>query len=51
LLINQEAVYAGRGRIHGRGSVYTEDGGLVATFSQDSMARKVEATLDPKHSM
>jgi acyl-CoA thioesterase len=51
LLIHQEALYAGRGRIHGRGSVFTEDGQLVATFSQDSMARKVEVSLDPKHSM
>jgi acyl-CoA thioesterase len=51
LLINQEAIFAGRGRVHGRGTVWTEDGTLVATFSQDSMARKVEGSLDPKHSM
>jgi len=48
LLISQEATYAGRGRVHGRGSVITEDGRLVATFSQDSMARKIEDALDPK---
>jgi acyl-CoA thioesterase len=46
LLVSQEAIYAGRGRVHGRGSVFTQDGKLVATFSQDSMARKVAAALD-----
>ena len=51
LLIHQTASYAGRGRVHGVGSVFTEDGKLVATFSQDAMARKIEGTLDPKRAM
>jgi acyl-CoA thioesterase II len=51
LLVAQEATYAGRGRIHGRGLVYAEDGQLVATFSQDSMARGIEGELDPKRAM
>jgi acyl-CoA thioesterase II len=51
LLLAHEATYAGRGRIHGRALVYTEDGELVATFSQDSMVRAVEGGLDPKRSM
>lgn len=51
LLVAQEATYAGRGRIHGRGLVYTVDGRLVATFSQDSMARRVDTGLDPTRSM
>lgn len=51
LLVCNEATYAGRGRVHGRGTVYTEDGLLVATFSQDSMARKVEGDLDPGRSL
>ena len=51
LLLAHEATYAGRGRIHGRGLVYTGDGRLVATFSQDSMVRAVEGGLDPKRSM
>jgi acyl-CoA thioesterase len=51
LLLAHEATYAGRGRIHGRALVYTEDGRLVATFSQDSMVRAVEGGLDPKRSM
>lgn len=51
LLVAQEATYAGRGRIHGRGLVFTEDGQLVATFSQDSMARGIEGELDPRHAM
>jgi acyl-CoA thioesterase len=51
LLLAHEATYAGRGRIHGRALVYTEDGRMVATFSQDSMVRAVEGGLDPKRSM
>jgi acyl-CoA thioesterase II len=51
VLVTQEATYAGRGRVHGRGSAFTQDGRLVATFSQDSMARKVEGELDPKRAM
>jgi len=51
LLISQEATYAGRGRVHGRGLVFTEEGRLVASFTQDSMARRIEGTLDPKSQM
>ena len=51
LLVAQEATYAGRGRVHGHGSVFTEDGTLVSTFEQDSMARGVEGQLDPKRAM
>jgi acyl-CoA thioesterase-2 len=39
LLVSEEATFAGKGRIHGRGAVFTEDGTLVATFSQDSMVK------------
>ena len=48
LLFAHEGSYAGRGRIFGRGAVYTREGGLVSTFAQDSMARRVEGSLDPK---
>jgi acyl-CoA thioesterase len=51
LLFAHEGTYAGRGRVHGRGLVFTEDGRLVATFSQDSMVRAVEGDLDPRRSM
>jgi acyl-CoA thioesterase-2 len=34
-----EATYAGRGRVHGRGLAFAEDGSLVASFSQDSMVK------------
>ena len=51
LLVAQEATYAGRGRVFGSGSVFTQDGTLVSTFAQDSMARGVEGTLDPKRAM
>jgi acyl-CoA thioesterase II len=51
LLVAQEATYAGRGRVFGSGSVFTQDGTLVSTFAQDSMARRVAGMLDPKRGM
>jgi acyl-CoA thioesterase len=51
LLIAQEATYAGRGRVFGSGSVFTEAGQLVATFEQDAMVRGVDGELDPQRSM
>jgi acyl-CoA thioesterase II len=48
LLFAHEGSYAGRGRIFGRGAVFTREGSLVSTFAQDSMARRIEGTLDPK---
>jgi acyl-CoA thioesterase-2 len=51
LLVAQEATYAGNGRVNGSGSVFTPDGRLVSTFSQDSMARGVQGELDPRRSM
>jgi acyl-CoA thioesterase-2 len=51
LLVFHEATYAGRGRVHGRGLVFTEDGRLVATTTQDSMARSVEGTIDHRRGM
>jgi acyl-CoA thioesterase II len=39
ILLSHEATFAGKGRIHGRGAAHTEDGTLVATFSQDSMVK------------
>lgn len=51
LLISQQSTYAGRGRVHGVGSVFARDGRLVATFEQDAMVRGVDHTLDPSRSM
>ena len=51
LLVAQSASFAGNGRVFGSGSVFTEDGQLVSTFAQDSMARGVAGELDPKRSM
>jgi acyl-CoA thioesterase len=51
LLIVTEATKAGGGRIFGGGRVYTEDGVLVATFHQDSMARRATATMDTRSSL
>src|SRR5262249_10495934 len=40
LLVSQEASFAGRGRIHGRGEVFDESGRLVASFTQESMLKE-----------
>ena len=34
-----ESSYAGHGRTYGSGSVFTEDGRLVASFVQDNLVR------------
>ena len=39
LLLAHESVWAGRGRTHGRCAVWTQDGRLVATYTQDSLVR------------
>ena len=41
----------GNGRVFGSGAVFTQDGTLVSTFAQDSMARGVDAPIDPKRGM
>jgi len=51
LLIVTVATKAGSGRVFGGGQVFTEDGSLVATFEQDSMAKNAEGPLDPSRSM
>ncbi len=39
LLLVHESTFAGKGRVHGRGQAFREDGTLVATFAQDSMVK------------
>ena len=39
LLLDQRSSYAGRGRSHGEAKVFTEDGRLVASFTQENMIR------------
>jgi len=39
LLLAHESIWAGRGRTHGRCTVWTQDGRLVATYTQDSLVR------------
>jgi acyl-CoA thioesterase len=51
LLYTHEGSYAGNGRVFGTGAVFNRGGDLVSTFGQDSMARRVEGTLDPKSAM
>lgn len=51
LLIVTSGDSAAVGRVYGSGSVFTEDGRLVAVFHQDSMAKAAQASLDPRRSM
>ncbi len=39
LLLAQESIYAGKGRVHGRGRVFDRTGTLVASYVQDAMIR------------
>jgi acyl-CoA thioesterase II len=39
LLLANESIWAGRGRSYGRCNVWTHDGRLVATYSQDNLVR------------
>lgn len=39
LLMAAESIWAGRGRTHGRCNIWTEDGTLVATYTQDNLVR------------
>lgn len=51
LLVVTEGTQAGAGRVYGTGSVFTEDGLLVASFHQDSMAKTREEAADPRTAM
>jgi acyl-CoA thioesterase len=51
LLMVTEATKAASGRVFGEGRIFTQDGALVASFHQDSMAKAAEANLDPRRSM
>jgi acyl-CoA thioesterase II len=39
LLMSNENIWAGRGRTHGRCNVWTQDGRLIATYTQDNLVR------------
>jgi len=39
LLMSNESIWAGRGRTHGRATIWTRDGRLVATYTQDNLVR------------
>lgn len=39
LLLAHESIWAGRGRTHGRCTVWTEDGQLVASYTQNNLVR------------
>jgi|HubBroStandDraft_1064217.scaffolds.fasta_scaffold04598_5 acyl-CoA thioesterase-2 len=46
LLLAHESVWAGRGRTHGRCTIWTEDGRLVATYTQDNLVRSLGGDSD-----
>jgi acyl-CoA thioesterase len=46
LLMSAESIWAGRGRTHGRCNIWTEDGRLVATYTQDNLVRGFADTKD-----
>ena len=39
LLLANESVWAGRGRTYGRCNIWTRDGRLIATYTQDNLVR------------
>jgi acyl-CoA thioesterase len=39
ILMAHEVPYAGRGRVYGRADIFTQNGGLIASFVQDCMVR------------
>jgi acyl-CoA thioesterase II len=41
MLLANESIWAGRGRTHGRCTIWTEDGQLVATYTQDNLVRSL----------
>ena len=47
LLLANESVWAGRGRTHGRCNIWTEDGRLVATYTQDNLVRGLRRRQGP----
>lgn len=46
LLMANESIWAGRGRTHGRCTIWTEDGRLVATYTQDNLVRSFDDGKD-----
>lgn len=51
LLVVTEGTSAANGRIYGTGSVFTGEGKLVAVFHQDSMAKTLDTTADPRRAI
>jgi acyl-CoA thioesterase-2 len=46
LLLSNESIWAGRGRTHGRCTIWTQDGCLVASYTQDNLIRKFDDGKD-----
>jgi acyl-CoA thioesterase-2 len=42
ILVAIESTYAGQGRTYGRGDLFTEEGTLVASYTQDGMVRQFD---------
>lgn len=48
LLLDQTSTFSGRGRAYGTGEVFTEQGRLVASYSQESMIRHFPEGVSPE---
>ena len=48
LLLDLETITSGGGRTHGRGTIFTADGRLVASFAQDALLRNFPQGQDPQ---
>jgi acyl-CoA thioesterase-2 len=48
MLLSQQSTYSGRGRAYGSGEVFSDDGRLIASYSQESMIRHFPEGISPE---
>jgi acyl-CoA thioesterase-2 len=48
MLLSQQSTYSGRGRAYGSGEVFSNDGRLIASYSQESMIRHFPEGISPE---
>jgi acyl-CoA thioesterase II len=49
LLIDHQSIFAGSGRCYGTANIFSETGGLVASFSQEALLRRFPAGQGPRN--
>jgi acyl-CoA thioesterase-2 len=47
--LDHESVFAGGGRCYGRANVFTEEGSLVASFTQEALLRGIRGEMTGRH--